>query len=404
MANIFSSITGADSGILKQFYSGPVISQFNDDNKFYKNVEKLDVPYTGTTVQVPVNVLRNPGYGAGSDGGPLPVIGSQTTVQAAISAKFQWLRAGITAGMIKASKNDAGSFVRDLGFQIKRGMADLTASNNRQLFYDGSGKLATVAANVVASTVVTATGRTTNENGNKYLFPGIVIDIYTSAGAVVASGITVTAVSGTTTATLTLSSAVTTSATDIIVTANSFNKEVSGLLYTLDGGTTSTYGVSRATYQNWQGNVLNAAGGQLTLDLMQAAFNAGLQFGGAKYDVIYCDYTTDRYVNKLLVADKRFVGSKVIGDGSFTDKDVSYLEFGGIKLVADKDCTTDLYMLDSSNWKKFVLSNLEIADESGSEMIAQVGADAFELRLRLFYDFFCEKPIAQSRLRNYISP
>lgn len=404
MANVFSSITGPDSGILKQFYSGAIVSQFNDDNRFYKNVEKLDVPFSGSTVQVPVNVLRNPGYGSGSDGGPLPVIGTQTTVQAAITAKYQWLRFGLTSGMMKATKSDVGSFAREIGFQLKRGMADLTASNNRQLFFDGSGKIATVAANVVASTVVTVTGRTTNEAGNKYIFPNMVIDIYTSAGVQVASGITVTAVSGSTTATLTLSSAVTTSATDIVVISNSFNKEVSGLRYTLDGLTTATYGINRATYQNWQANVLNASGGQLTLDLMQSAFNAGQERGGADFDVIYTDYTTDRYINKLLVADKRFIGNKVVGDGSFSDNQKSYLEFGGLKVIADKDCTTDVYFLSSKNWKKFVLSELEVASESGAELIPQPGVDAWEVRIRLFYDFFCEKPIAQSRLSNYISP
>jgi len=404
MANIFSSITGADSGVLKNTYFGPVVSQFNDDNRFYKNVEKLDVPISGTGAYIPINVLRNPSLGAGSDGGPLPAIGTQTTVQAVVTAKFQWLRAGITSGMLKASKNDVGSFVRDLGFQIKRGMADLTADNNRQLFWNGDGKLATVSANAVASTVITVTGRTSNEAGNKYLSPSMVIDVYTSAGAVVASGVTINSISGTTTATLTLSSAVTVSATDIIVHSGSYGKEVSGLRYTLDGLTTATYGINRATYQNWQGNVLNAAGGQLTLDLMQAAFNAAQERGGADFDVMYYDYTSDRYVNKLLVADKRYVGDRVIGDGSFSDKTKTFLQFGGTKLIPDKDCTTDIYMIDSKQWKKFVLCELEIADETGSELIAQVGADAFELRLRLFYDFFCEKPIAQSRLTNYISP
>lgn len=403
MSNQFASIQSA-LAILKNWYAGPIVSQFNDDIPFYREMEKGKEKFNGLQVIRPVKVRRNPGVGATSDGGNLPSIGQQTTAQAIIAAKFNYLRFGITGPMIKASQGDKGAFVSTMEYEMSEGLNDLKTDVNRQLFWDGTSDLAVVSANAVASNVITVTGRDTPEAGNKYLDIGVVIDIYTSAGVLQASGVTITNVTGTTTATLTLSAAVTTNATDIVVRTGSFGNEIQGLLTTLDGGTSSIYNIDRSLYPTYQGNAVDAGAGQLTLNLMQQAYNEARRRGGAKINAVYTDFTGERYYNKLLVADKRYIGTKVVGDGTFTSKDQSYLEFGGVAVVPDKDCSGRFYFLDSKTWKKYVLAELEWADETGTYLIAQTGADAFEARLRLFANIFCEKPSANAVLLNYISP
>lgn len=90
MANNFQSIaTGL--GILKNFYQGPIVDQFNEDVNIYRGAAKGNYPWSGLQVNRPLKVRRNPGIGATSDGGTLPAVGSQTTVQATISAKFNYL-------------------------------------------------------------------------------------------------------------------------------------------------------------------------------------------------------------------------------------------------------------------------------------------------------------------------
>jgi hypothetical protein len=163
------------------------------------------------------------------------------------------------------------------------------------------------------------------------------------------------------------------------------------------------FGIDRSLYPAFQGNVVSAASGQLSLDLMQQAYNQGKQRGGAKYDAVFCDYASERFYNKLLVAGKRYQGT-VVGDGTFSSKDGSYLEFAGCKVVPDKDMPQRFAFLDSKGWKKYVLAELEWADETGSLMIAQTSSDSFEARLRLFANIFCEKPSAQAILKSYISP
>lgn len=409
MANTFASTTLTQTvGILKNFYAGPIVTQFNDEIPLYGKMEKGSEKYNGVQVIRPLKVRRNPGIGATSDGGTLPKIGTQTTLQAAITAKFNYVRFGVTGPMMAASQGDKGAFVSAVTYEMEQGLEDLKNDVNRQMFWQGDGQLATVAANAVASNVISISGRESTEPALKYLDVGMVIDIYSSAGVLMAQGVEITAVTATNklslTATLTLSSAVSTSSTDIIVHSGSYNNEIQGLLTSLGATQTSTiYGIDRSAYPIYQGNVINAAGGQLTLDLMQQAYNAAKQQGGATINAVFCDYASERMYNKLLVADKRYIG-KVAGDGTFSKENGSYLEFAGVPVVADKDCPLRFFFLDSKHWKKYVLRDLEWANESGSDLIAQVSADAYEARLRLFANIFAEKPSANAALRNYISP
>lgn len=404
MANQFASTVALNGAlaILKNWYAGPIVSQFNDEIPLYREMEKGKEKYNGLQVVRPVKVRRNPGIGAVSDGGTLPSIGQQTTQSAQIAAKFNYLRFGITGPMLKASQGDKGAFVSAMEFEMTEGLLDLKTDVNRQLMWDGTGTLATVQSNTVASTSLVVIGRESVEDGNKFLDVGMVIDIV-SGGVVTNSAITITALSGTTTCTLTLSAPVTCLANDTIVRTGSYNNEVQGLLYSQDGGTTTIYNINRSTYPVYQGNLFNAGAGQMTLALLQQAYNAARRRGGGKINAVFSDFDSERYYNKLLIVDKRYIG-KVPGDGTFTMKDQSYLEWGGVPWVPDKDSPQRVFFLDTKYLKKYVLSELEWADETGTYLIAQTGADAYEARLRLFFNMFPEKPSALAVLKNYISP
>lgn len=407
MANQYASIAANLVGSLKPFFEGPIVSQFNDECPLYKAAAMGTEKFTGTKVVRPLKVRRNPGIGATSEGGNLPAIGRQTTIQAEISAKYNYLRAGLTAQIIAASANDRGAFVRQMSYEMEEGKNDLVQDVSRQSFFNGLGTVARLNAAAVATNVITVKGRTNGENGNKYVDVDWVIDIYNSAGTVLkASGILVTAISGTTTATLTLNANVTVAEDDIVVRNGALNNEIQGLLTVLDGASTSIFGVDRSTYTIFQGNTYDAANAQLTLNLIQQAVNGPRQRAGKAARAAWCDFDSERFYTKLLVADKRYIGEKVKGDGTFLDKDESFLSIAGVPLKPDKDCIgNSIFFGSPDGFKKYVLGQeLQWADETGSVMIAQNGVDSFELRLRLWANFFYEKPSAWSRLYGYISP
>lgn len=405
MANSFQTIT---SGLaeLKNFYQGPIVDQLNEDLPIYRGSEKVKQGWSGYQVVRPLRVRRNQGIGAVADNGILPAIGRQTTVQALISAKFNYLRFGVTGPMIKSSQSDVGSFVRSAEYELTMGYKDLSSDVNRQLSWDGTGYLAKVSAAAVGSTVITVQGREgTTEDGSKFLDVGMVIDITDSTGTVVVSGVTINALSGTTTATLTLSAAVTVSSGYYIIRSGSSGNEIQGILYALDGGTSTVYNVDRSLYPSYQGNVQTVSG-QITLDRLQQSWNDGLRRGGTangKYSAIYCDFDSLRFYQKLLTADKRYVNT-VKGDGGFANKDNFYLEFNGVAMVPDKDCPQRFFFLPVDVFKMYVLAEMEFADETGSMYIAQTSTDSLEVRVRLFSNLFNEQPAACAVVKTYTSP
>lgn len=405
MSNMFQSIS---SGLaeLKNFYQGPIVDQFNEETPIYRGAELGKEAWSGYQVVRPLKVRRNQGIGATSDGGTLPAIGRQTTIQAIIAAKFNYLRFGVTGPMIKASQSDIGSFVRAASYELQEGYKDLQVDANRQMSWNGNGTLARVNTNAVASTTLVIKGREDSEAALKFIDVGIVLDIY-NGSTLVQQSVEVTAVTSgdanSATATLTVSPAVSATANFVMVRSGSFGNEIQGLLTQLDNATTTVFNIDRATYIQTQGNVTDLSNAQLTLDNIQALWNNVLRRGAGKIAAIYSDFDSQRFYQKLLTPDKRYVNT-MQGDGGFSSKDKVYMEFNGSPWVADQACPKRIFMLPADVVKKYVLAEMEFADETGSMYIAQTSADQLETRIRFFANLFNEKAAATGVLQNYISP
>jgi hypothetical protein len=407
MSNQFQSVT-AGLAQLKNYYQGPIIDLLNEDTPVYRAAEKVKQGWSGYQVVRPLRVRRNQGIGATSDGGNLPNIGRQTTVQANILAKFNYLRFGITGPMIKSSASDVGSFVRSAAYELKMGYQDLQADINRQLSWDGSGDLATLNAAASATTSIVIKGRESTEPALKFVDVGLVFDIVDGSGNYKAQSVSVVSISSGTassaTATIVLDTPVTAAADDIIIRAGSKDQEMQGMLTALDGGTSTIYGVDRSLYPAYQGNVSALAGAQLTLDAMQTPFNEGLRRGSVgSYNAIYTDFASLKMYQKLLTPDKRYTNT-VEGDGTFGKKGKFYMEFNGISVVPDKDCPTRFFFVPAEVFKLYELCAMEFADETGSMYIAQTDTDSLEVRIRHFANLFNEQPAACAVLSGYIAP
>ncbi len=406
MANTYQGVT---SGLaeLKNFYQGPIVDQFNEDIPIWKGSEKGKYPWSGAQVVRPLKVIRNPGVGATSDGGILPQIGRQTTIQALISARYNYLRFGITGPMIESSKSDVGSFVRSASFELEEGYNDLKSDCNRQMSWDGTGDLATVSTAAVASTSVVLAGRESTEPALKFLDAGSYVDIVTTAGVMVQAGLTIVSISSgdssSATATVVFDQPVTAAAATVLVRANSSGLEIQGLLTQLDGGTGTVFGIVRASYLQTQGNVVAAAGAQLNLGHLQQAEDSAARRGGKGINCLYSDFASRAMYQKLLTPDKRYV-NVMKGDGGFSDLDKNYLEWNGKAWVPDKDCPTRIFFLPEKNIEKYVLSEMAFADETGSMYIAAAENDALEVRIRFFANLFNSKASGSSVVSGYISP
>lgn len=410
MPNAFQGIT---SGLaeLKNYYQGPIVDLINEEIPVYRAAEKVKHGWSGYQVIRPLRTVRNQGVGATSDGGALPQIGRQTTVQAIIAAKFNYLRFGVTGPMIKASQSDIGSFVRSAAYELEMGYKDLKTELNRQLCWNGNGTLSLINTAAVASTSIVIKGRSTNEAALKYIDVGALLDLTDGSGNLVQSGIYVSSITtgtpSSTTATIVVNVPVTASANYTLIRSGALNNEVQGLFYALDGATTTIYNVNRSTALAYQGNVtdLSTAGNPvLSIDQMQNPFNEGLRRGNAgHFNAAYTDFTSLRYYQKLLTPDKRYTNTSE-GDGTFGDKGKFYMDFNGIPVVPDKDMPTRFAFLPAEVLVMYELAAMEFADETGSMYIAQTDQDQLEVRIRHFTNLFNEQPAACAVLTGYISP
>lgn len=410
MANAFQNVT---SGLaeLKNYYQGPIVDLLNEDLPVYRAAEKVKQGWSGQQVVRPLRTVRNQGIGATSDGGTLPKIGRQTTVSATIAAKYNYLRFGVTGPMIKASQSDIGSFVRSAAYELEMGYKDLKRDLNRQLCWDGTGDLALVSTAANASSTLVISGRTTGEAALKYIDIGTVFDVVNSSNAYQAQQVSVVSISAGTassaTATLVLDQPITVTTAGILVRSGSVSQEVQGIFYALDGGTGTIYGVNRATSISFQGNVTDIstnANPLLSIDAMQIPFNEGLRRGSVgSYNAGYCDFTSIRYYQKLLVPDKRYANT-MEGDGTFGKKGKFYLDFNGIALVPDQDMPVRFAFMPAEVLKMYELCAMEFADEQGSMYIAQSDEDSYEVRVRHFTNLFNENPAACAVLLGYQSP
>ena len=405
MSSQFQTLA-AGVAMLKNWYQGPLKSQFNDDCNIYRGAELGKESWSGQQVIRPLKVRRNQGVGASADNGILPKIGSQGTVQATILSAYHYLRFGVTGPMIKSSQSDKGSFVRTAAYELEEGYKDLMSDLNRALGQDGSANLAIVNASANASTTITVGGRVSGEIADKFIDIQSELDIWDTTGTVQkASGVTVLGMSGVNTSnvTLQLDQPVTVISTDRVVRAGALGNETQGLLSALDGGTSTIYGIVRSSYKSYQGSVVDAGGAPLTLDLLNQVEALARRRGGDDFECVYSDFDSERYYRRLLLSDKRYVNT-IEGDGGFSSKKRKYLEFGGKPWVPDKDFQPTIVWINQGGFTKYILAEMDFADETGSMMIAQTDVDAFEVRVRNFLTLFAEKPSGAGRLKNFVSP
>lgn len=413
MSNLYQTVTSG-VGELKNFYQGPMQDQFSEEIAIWRGAEKGKIAWSGAQVNRPLRVRRNQGIGATSDGGTLPSIGRQTTIQAVILAKYNYLRFGLTAGMIAAAQNDKGSFVRAAAYELEMGYNDLKSDVNRQLSWDGTGDLARANAAINASTSGVLKGREDSEPALKFIDVGACLDIY-SGSTLVQSGVTVSAItsgtSSSTTATVTFDQAVTCSSGDVFVRSGSSGNEIQGLLTQLDGGTSTVFSIVRADYPATQGNCLfvtstSATGGSalpLSLDYLQQAEDAAERRGGRSVNALYSDFGSRRMYQKLMTADKRYPNT-VKGDGGFSSVEKNYLEWNGKPWVADKDAPQRIFLLPDKYVEKYTLKDMEFADETGSMYIADSENDRLEVRVRFFANLFNSMASGSAVLTEYASP
>jgi hypothetical protein len=385
-----SALATGTTAILKEFYLPAVRDQLNRQTILKRYIRRNTEEIAGRYGVMALRTGGNEGIGSIAEGGLLPTPGSQQYDQARYRIRYQSARLLITAQSIMSSRNDRGAFTRALDAEIRGLTQDRMHEDNRILFGNGSGVLATVVG-VSGSTITVANpgGFTNNGPGTQYLRENMKVGFADDGTAAFrASDVrTITAVNhaaGTITVSSNTANVVAgdlmfRTSNDLGGTAtlkdSSLCNEPYGLAAIVDNQNIAQYptpyvstgnllgDIDASTTNIWNSVVINDTGiaKPFSQDFLQQGEDAVNQVSGSQVDFYITTFGIRRQYLNSLVASKRFPNTMKL-DGGWTA-----LEYNTKPLVVDKDCTRGrLYGLSLDSIQMFVEAEYQWDDADGS--------------------------------------
>ncbi len=364
------------SAITKEIYEGSLRLQLNDEQTTLKRVQKTSDGITnevgGKYVTFPIHVGRNPGVGARLEMEALPTAGNQSTLAARVSLKYLYGAVRMSGQTMLLAKSNSQAFLSALELEMQGLKRDLLVDQNRQIYGNGQGIVATIT-NV-------ATAVTFSIKHNYWLQVGMVIDMYDTTGVTQkATGRTVTAVTATT---VTFSGANVTSVVgDILVrTGNVGTSTLStqrewtgfGAIVQASG---ALYNVTDAT---WTANVDSNSGVNRALsEGLMINMADTIRLRGGQVSVIFQNLGVRRAYFNLLTQQRRFTNTKEFTGGmtglAFTT------DTGDIPVVSDTFCPPNtMYFINEKELKWYQEEDWSFMDTDGSMWNRVSGFDAYD--------------------------
>ena len=384
--------------VLKDFYEGPVREHLNNKVTVLELTEKSSRKWNGRRVVWPMHMSRNEGVGARGEGASIPSAGKQGYVEAEVRAKFLYGRIELTGPVMAASSGDKGAFAEALKTEVAGMRKDLRNDLNRQtwgLVIDDAthasktGILARVDMNGVADVANTTidvervTSTTGSHEGTRYLKKNMSVVLGTAAQLAADAGATTSTISSITDTSTFVGSSAVISDNDLVVRgsdadAHSFNNEITGLsflihdsdhmdLQTVDVSANTDFKAHRDT---------SDVDRDLSLELMQLAYDACDERGGDEPDHIIGHHSMRREYINLLQGDVRYSPETLKG-GQTT------LTYAGgttpTPIRFDKHAPYGkLYFLRMSEIKQYVMQDWKWADRDGAILSRVSDKDQWE--------------------------
>lgn len=389
------------AGILKRQYDDYVETQQNlkhhTIDEFAKSLKKYSP--SGEGYFGSIDDYGNESVGAISEQEQFRTIDSEHYTQWKVTPKVLVAPIQFSGLVAAAAEDDVEAFASSVVDALDKARERLLKDENRQFFGLGSGILASPGgAAVTAATSFSVSSA-------QYLRANMVIDIFTSAGGTAKiSSLRIAEVDKVNNKLIFASGiGAEIAATDVIGKENIFDsapadgKEMMGLRGMVDDGT------DLATFQNistsstanliWQSRRINAAGANLTSDLLQRLIDDVRVLGGEEPDTLIMHPVQRRKYLDIVVPQKRYMDGKM-------DAGYDKLTFNGLELLIDEDCQLDtVYALKKSMIRKFELKPLSMGTHDGSDVFLRLANyDKFQAYWRHYCNFGTSKRNAHGKI------
>jgi len=351
-----------------------------------------EMPGGGKNFSIPHHFGRNSGVGAGTETGALPTAGNQAYKASTGNVAYVHGRLQVSNASIQASKKDATTYVKEMSAEVKGLQTDLQNYRKRAFMGDGTGKLATLAANTTTNVLVVDNVRN--------FFTNQIIDIILLNATVDTAARTITAIDYDA-KTITISgAAVTTLATSYIVNTGTLNLDPQGL-GSIISKTSTLQGLDVATYPWWVSTIMGNSG--TAIAITEARIRALIDridiVSGKKVDWLATTHGVRASYEALLTSLKRYTNPMQL-DGGYTA-----LEFDGLPLIVDryKDDNT-IWGGNFDNMDIYQTAKLQFMEEDGSMFNRIANSPAYEATCFLYETLICDDRRAYGSLEDITVP
>lgn len=357
-----------------------------------------NITRNGKEVVFDTHIGRNQGIGARNVREKLPTAGAQKYKQAHLYLKNLYGSIEVDGQLFEQAAEDYQAFINVVDNEIKGLRRDLAVDMNRQIYGDGSGKIAVVKTANTADTTV-------EFDSVHWVEYGMIVDILSADGATQkANEVEVVSVN-TATNVVTFSSNVTCAVGDIIVrasnTTNSFGKELTGLAKIVSA-TGILHEINPADTPVWASTevTLGSVGtpGTLTeLDLISLVQKVDKQ--GGDVDVFLASPGVYNAYWNLLQSFRQFTNTAALtgGQRSFTFEALGK----PIRFVSDYAAPKGtLYALSSKELVMNQKKDWSWMDRDGSMWSKVADTDAYEARYYLYAELGTYRRNAHAKLSN----
>ena len=366
------------NAILKEVYEPKIQDQLQHDAVALKRIEKSSDGVVsevgGKYVTFPLHTRRNSGIGARNELEALPTAGQQGYASARVSLRYLYGLVRLSGQTMELADKNYQAFASALDQEMKGLKDDLLKDQNRQVYGDGSGAVATVATGGTVNNIVTQTAQ--------WAQLGMQVDVIdgTTLGnvnpTVKASNRQVTAINMATNTVTIDGAAVTVAVGDIVVRTGSVNREWSGFGSIFKTGTFQN--VDPTIEPSWS-PVTDANGGTnrpLSEGLM-LLMNDNIRANGGKVTAMFSNLGVRRAYFNLLSQQRRYTNTTKF-EGGFSGLAFT-TDQGDIPFVVDIDAPKNrVYFINEDEITLYRESDWSFMDRDGSKFQRVIGYDAYE--------------------------
>lgn len=398
--------------VLKEFYL-PLVRQILNNKVFLlTQVEQNSQDIEGRRAVLSINVTRNTGIGARAEYGTLPVAGNQGYAEERVTLKYNYGRIELSGPAIRSTQTDRGSFVRAVQSETQGVTRDLRNDINRQLYGNGTGAIAVLAA---AASGNTATMTTPTATQLRQVTVGMRIDIGTAANpTATATNRTITSVNTTAGTFVFDGAAVVITVGDFVTRVGSggtgaAQKEITGLLAQV-ANTGILWNIDPSVVPDWKSYVDDPGGANRAVAedmFIKAQQEVGIQ-SAEEINLWISDAGVHRNVAKLLTSLKRFPVPVEL-HGGYTGLDmssVSQADDGSSTVVMryEKDCPGNTaFGLCTRRFQFYRMSDWEFMEEDGAVLSRVPNTDAYEATLFMYGELATDARNAHAKIGTLVN-